>query len=110
MVETRKAQFPCQFEWQNLQAGQYALGIEPSTNHVLGKQFAKGRGELIWLEHNEERRYDTTLGVLPDAAAIAGVEGRIRGICGQPDEDYPKPSGVYRPIGGRATGLGAGRP
>ena len=25
-VETRKDEFPCQFEWQNLQAGQYALG------------------------------------------------------------------------------------
>ncbi len=31
LVETRKDQFPCQYEWQNLQAGQYALGIEPST-------------------------------------------------------------------------------
>ncbi len=35
-VVSRKDQFPCMFEWQNLQAGHYALGIEPSTNHVLG--------------------------------------------------------------------------
>ena len=37
----RKDQFPCMFEWQNLQAGQYALGIEPSTNHVLGHKAAR---------------------------------------------------------------------
>ena len=34
-VETRKDQFPCQFEWQALQAGQYALGIEPSALEPL---------------------------------------------------------------------------
>ena len=101
MVETRKAQFPCQYEWQNLQAGQYAFGIEPSTNHVLGKQFARQRNELIWLGHNEERRYDTRLNVLGDARAIAAAEQRIRGICGQPEEDYPTPSGSYQAIAGR---------
>jgi Domain of unknown function (DUF4432) len=103
MVETSKAQFPCQYEWQNLQAGQYALGIEPSTNHVMGKQFARQRDELIWLEHDEERRYDTALSVLGDAAAIAAAEKRIRGICGQPDDDYPTPSGQYRTITGRGA-------
>ena len=104
MVETRKGQFPCQYEWQNLQAGQYAFGIEPSTNHVLGKQFARQRHELIWLEHNEERRYDTRLNVLGDTAAIAAAEKRIRGICGQPEEEYPTPSGHYRAITGREPG------
>ena len=104
MVETRKGQFPCQYEWQNLQAGQYAFGIEPSTNHVLGKQFARQRHELIWLEHNDERRYDTRLNVLGDTAAIAAAEKRIRGICGQPEEEYPTPSGHYRAITGREPG------
>jgi hypothetical protein len=113
-VETLASQFPCQYEWQNLQAGQYAVGIEPSTNHVFGKKFARERNELIWLEHNEDRCYDTTLSVLPDVAAIAVTEARIRGICAQPDADYPTPSGVYRPIAGResaaAAGAAGGRP
>ena len=100
-VVTRKDQFPCQYEWQNLQSGQYALGIEPSTNHVLGKPFARERDELIWLEHGEERRYDTVLRVLEGADAIAGSEARIRAIAAQPDEDYPEPSGEYRRIAGR---------
>jgi len=101
-VVTRKAQFPCQYQWQNLQAGQYAMGIEPSTNHVLGKPFARERGELIWLEHGDERRYDTVLRILDGADAIAACESRIRAISGQPEADYPEPSGDYPPIGGRA--------
>lgn len=101
-VVTRKEQFPCQYQWQNLQAGQYAMGIEPSTNHVLGKPFARERGELIWLEHGDERRYDTVLRILDGSDAIAACESRIRAISGQPDADYPEPSGNYPAIGGRA--------
>jgi hypothetical protein len=100
-VTTRKDQFPCHYEWQNFQAGQYALGIEPSTNHVLGKSFARERGELIWLEHGEGRRYDTLFRVLDGADAINAAEARIRDIAGQPDDDFPPPSGTYRPIQGR---------
>ena len=100
-VVTRKDQFPCLYEWQNFQAGQYALGIEPSTHHVLGNLAARERGEMIWLEHGEERRYDTVLRILPDADAIADAENRIRAASGQPDEDYPAPSGNHTPIAGR---------
>ncbi len=101
-VTTRKDQFPCQYEWQNLQAGQYALGIEPSTNHVVGNGGARERGELIWLEHGEERQYDTRFRILTDAAAIAASEARIRGIAVQPEGDYPAPSGNFLPLKGRA--------
>lgn len=97
-VETVKAQFPCQYEWQALQAGQYALGIEPSTNHVLGKGFARERGELIELEHGEERRYDTVFTVLDGRDAIAAAEARIRAIAQQPGDPFPEPSGNYPAI------------
>ncbi|GAB1584459.1 aldose 1-epimerase family protein [Phyllobacterium phragmitis] len=100
-VVTRKDQFPCMYEWQNFQAGQYALGIEPSTNHVQGHGAARERGELIWLEHGEERRYDTTMRVLPDLAAIAASERRISAVAVQPDDDYPQPSGNHLPLRGR---------
>lgn len=101
-VTTKKEQFPCLYEWQNLQAGQYALGIEPSTHHVLGNQAARERGEMIWLQHGDERRYDTTLRVLDGADAIAASEARIRAISGQPDDDYPTPSNNHLPIAGRS--------
>lgn len=101
-VLTRKDQFPCQYEWQNLQAGQYALGIEPSTHHVLGNQAARDRGEMIWLQHGEERRYDSTLRILDGAVAIADAEKRIAAIAAQPADDYPTPSGNHLPIAGRS--------
>lgn len=100
-VETLKSQFPAMYEWQNLHAGHYALGIEPSTNHVQGKDFARDRGELIQLDHGEERRYDSVFRILPDAAAVADAVRRIEGVQRQPDDEYPEPSGVYPPIGGR---------
>jgi len=99
-VQTLKSQFPAMYEWQNLQAGHYALGIEPSTNHVMGKDFARGRDELIWLEHNDERRYDSVFRILPDAAAVSDAVSRITTVAAQPDEDYPEPSGVFPPITG----------
>ena len=101
-VTTRKEQFPCQFEWQNLQAGQYALGIEPSTHHVLGNLAARERGEMIWLEHGDERRYDTIFRVLDGAQAIAASQARITAIAQQPQSDYPMPSGFHAKLEGRS--------
>ncbi len=99
-VETLKSQFPAMYEWQNLHAGHYALGIEPSTNHVQGKDFARDRGELIQLEHREERRYDSVFRILPNGEAVADAVRRIEAVARQPDDEYPAPSGVYPPIGG----------
>lgn len=101
-VTTRKDQMPCQYQWQNLQAGQYALGIEPSTNHVLGQGGARERGELIWLQHGEARTYDTRFDVLDGAHEIAQAESCITSIASQPDDDFPPPSGYFVPIEGRS--------
>ena len=49
-IETRKDQLPCAYQWQNFQAGHYVMAVEPSTHHVKGNLFARGRGEMIWLE------------------------------------------------------------
>ncbi len=97
-VEVVKAQLPTFTEWQHFQAGQYALGIEPGTHHLPGRAFARERGELIRLQHGEERRYDLALRVLDGADAIAAAEGRIRAVGTQPEEDFPEPSGVFRPL------------
>jgi hypothetical protein len=99
-VETLKGQFPAMYEWQNLHAGHYAVGIEPSTNHVLGKEFARERGELIWLEHGDERRYDSVFRILPDRDAVTDAVARIEGVARQPADEYPRPSGVFPEIQG----------
>ena len=94
-VTSRKSELPCQLEWQNLQEGMYALGLEPATHHVLGKTAAHERGEMIWLEHGEERTYHLTLSVLDGAKQIAAAEARIGCVHKQPDEDYPMPTGNF---------------
>jgi hypothetical protein len=100
LVECTKAEFPVQFEWQNFQEGQYTIGIEPSTNHVMGKPFAKERGELIWLEHGDEKRYATRFAVLDGVTAIAECERRIRAIAVQPEDEYPAPTGQWEHLSG----------
>jgi hypothetical protein len=100
-VEVQKSQFPCMYEWQNLQAGQYALGIEPSTHHVLGNAAARERGEMIWLEHADERRYDAVFRVHTSAGEIAAAEARIARIAVQPGDEFPGPSGKFVKLGGR---------
>jgi hypothetical protein len=102
-VVTRKDQLPCLYEWQHFQAGAYAFGIEPSTHHVLGDLAARDRGEMIWLHGQDSRRYDTTFRVLDGASAIAATEARIRAIARQPADDYPSPSGQFRPLTGRGS-------
>ena len=97
-VEIQKAQLPCLTQWQHFQAGQYALGVEPGTNHLPGRDFAKERGELIVLAHGEERSYDLVLTALDGQGAVAAAEARIRAVGPQPDEDYPEPSGRFRSL------------
>jgi Domain of unknown function (DUF4432) len=94
-VEVNRNEFPCQFQWQNYQQGQYAMGIEPSTNHVLGKPFAKERNELRWLEHGQEHSYSTRFGVLDGATEIDAFEKRVRAICAQPDDEFPEITGRF---------------
>ncbi|MER9348723.1 aldose 1-epimerase family protein [Mesorhizobium sp. M0227] len=101
-VITRKDQLPCAYQWQNFQAGQYALGIEPSTHHVLGNLAARERGEMIWLEHGEGRSYDAVFRVLDGAGAIAAAEAKIASIARQPQQDYPAPSGNFPGLADRA--------
>ncbi len=101
-VVTRQDQFPCMFEWQNLQCGQYAFAIEPSTHNVTGNLKARERGEMIWLDHAGERRYDTLFRVLPDIKAIKASEQRIGAIAVQPEEDFPAPSNKFPRLEGRS--------
>jgi hypothetical protein len=101
-VVTRKDQLPCMYQWQNFQAGQYALGIEPSTHHALGNLAARERGEMIWLEHDDSRSYDAVFRVLDGAGQIGAAERKLTTIAGQPNEDYPIPSGKFAPLVGRS--------
>lgn len=94
-VCTKKSQLPCLYQWQNFQAGEYAFGIEPSTHHIKGNLFARERGEMIWLEHGDERHYDLRLSILDGADSLGIAEQRIVAIAKQPTEAYPAVSGNF---------------
>jgi hypothetical protein len=94
-IVTRKNQLPCMYQWQNFQAGHYAMGIEPSTHHALGNTAARDRSEMIWLEHDESRSYEATFRILDGQAEIDEAERRIASIAKQPEEDFPAPSGRF---------------
>jgi hypothetical protein len=95
MIEFSKSEFPHLFQWQNLQEGMYGLGIEPSSNHVFGKPFAKERNELRWLEHGEEYSYTTRFVVLEDNVAIDRAVARIQSIARQDEEEFPAITGRW---------------
>jgi len=75
---------PYFFEWQNLRAGQYGVGLEPSSNHVTGEAAAREDGSLNWLAHGESRTYDMTIQLLDGADEVSASYDRIRGIGDQP--------------------------
>ena len=89
-----RAVLPCLIEWQCLQSGLYVLGIEPATNHVLGRRFAEDRGELTVLEHGEARHYRMRLSVLDGASAIAGARRDIESLH-PPLGEFAAPTGDF---------------
>ncbi|MEX0970339.1 MAG: aldose 1-epimerase family protein [Paracoccaceae bacterium] len=103
-LQTRKEQLPCFYQWQNFQSGHYVMGIEPATHHAKGNQFARDRGEMIWLSAGEARHYVTRFRVLDGAAAIAASTARITAVQAQPNEDYPQPSGRFAALYGAKAG------
>jgi hypothetical protein len=100
-LEWDRAALPCLIQWQCLQSGLYVLGIEPSTNHVLGRSFAEARGELMFLEHGATREYRTRLSVLDGAEAIAAARRDIAALH-PPPADFTPPTGDFPSLGGRS--------
>ncbi|MCG5218248.1 aldose 1-epimerase family protein [Streptosporangium sp. KLBMP 9127] len=76
-VEWSAAEFPHFFQWLNLRAGDYAVGLEPSTHAVAGDAAAREDGSMIWLEPGESRTYHTTFRTHHGAAAIAALDERL---------------------------------
>ena len=93
-----KTAFRCMYQWQNFQAGQYALGLEPSTHHVRGAAFARERGEEILLEHGDSRTYRTEFRIHAGAEALTQVRAGIAAQAAQPDGPYPVPTGNFKPL------------
>ena len=57
---------------------------------------------MIWLEHDMSRDYHVDLRVLDGAEQIAEAESEIRRVTVQTQENYPRPTGDFAPLGGRS--------
>jgi hypothetical protein len=79
-VEFNKHQLPYLLEWQNFQAGSYCMAIEPSTAHPLGRSHAESHGDLLWLDHGDERTYELRFTVLSGTNEIGRFEGVVREV------------------------------
>ena len=69
---------PAFYQWQNLQEGNYVVGIEPGTTHAGSRADRLRRGEFAWLGHGEVLRYRLSLTPLAGEAAIADLEERAQ--------------------------------
>jgi hypothetical protein len=61
---------PAFYQWQNLQEGDYVIGLEPATCHAGSREDWKKRSEMIWLEHGEHRDYRVAFAAILGEAAL----------------------------------------
>jgi hypothetical protein len=77
-----RAQFPHPLIWRMLGAGNYVVGIEPSTNRVAGRHDARQRGELIELDAGASRSYHVEIGALTNSASLEAFAARVGALNG----------------------------
>ena len=62
--------FPLMCEWKCMRAGEYALGLEPTTSGVTNRAEAREAGLLSYLEPGESREYNVSIELTEDKAVI----------------------------------------
>ncbi|MDL2238080.1 aldose 1-epimerase family protein [Christensenellaceae bacterium OttesenSCG-928-K19] len=72
VLEYDQRQCPILCEWKNMQAGDYALGLEPTVSSVMGRIYAEKEGLMRFVQPGGEYRCEFSLEVLEDEAAIQG--------------------------------------
>lgn len=73
---------PAFYQWQNLQEGNYVIGLEPGTTHAGSRADRLRRGEFAWLEHGEARSYRLTLTPLAGELALGRLADRVASLVG----------------------------
>jgi hypothetical protein len=77
MIAWNARSMPAFYEWQNLQEGNYVVGIEPGTTHAGSRAERLARGEFAWLGHGEARHYRLSMTPLAGEAALRELESRV---------------------------------
>lgn len=76
IVHYDKSVFPLLCEWKCMRAGEYALGLEPTTCGVVNRSEVRANGMLTYLEPGATREYNVTLEFTDDAAVIDAYKAR----------------------------------
>ena len=76
MVRYDKAVFPLLCEWKCMRAGEYALGLEPTTSGVVNRAEARENGMLTYLEPGEKRTFNVTIELSDDPERIDAFKAR----------------------------------
>ena len=61
---------PLMCQWKCMRAGEYALGLEPTTSGVVNRSEARKLGNLTYLEPGESREYNISIELTDDPAVI----------------------------------------
>jgi hypothetical protein len=78
LVEWDARAMPAFYQWQNLQEGNYVVGLEPATAHAGSRAERRQRGEIALLAPGDGRAYRLAVTALAGAAPIAALEERAR--------------------------------
>lgn len=62
--------FPLMCQWKCMRAGEYALGLEPTTSGVVNRSEARQLGNLTYLEPGESREYNVSIELTDDISVI----------------------------------------
>lgn len=76
IVRYDKAVFPLLCEWKCMRAGEYALGLEPTTSGVVCRPEARENGLLTYLDAGASRTFDVTIEITDDPARIDAYKAR----------------------------------
>lgn len=71
IVRYDKAVFPLLCQWKCMRAGEYAMGLEPTTSSVVNRSESRAQGLLTYLEAGEAREFNVTLELCEDKDRIA---------------------------------------
>lgn len=70
VIRYDKSVFPLLCEWKCMRAGEYALGLEPTTSGVISRAEARENGMLTYLEPGQTREFNVSLELTEDEEII----------------------------------------
>ena len=85
-VEFPKEKLPYFVQWKSLGAGDYAMGLEPSNSHILGRLYHEANGTLPVLKPFEKETVVLKVTVLDGADEIAEVKREAERLAYRPEK------------------------